>query len=737
MINLEGIPIPEDAPRPASCIGIARPAPDLMVLTLDPPHRSMAVLDLPLMRDLDLALDHVDAEKGLTGLVITGREPLSFAAGADIDAIETADDAALVERVVALGQQVFQRIANLSRVTTVAAVGGPVPGGAYELGLACDYIVAAEDPKTRLGLPETQLGILPAWGGTTRLPRRIGVPAAAEAILTGRLFPAKAAYKRGMVDRLTKPEYLVRIASEIATGKRSCKRRGRGLAGLLVDRNPLMTSIIANKGREGIMKRTKGKYPAPLEALDILVRSPRTAIKKSLRAEIEATARLATGSVCKSLISIFKGTEAAKRLGRGPDGEAAPHIDRAAVIGAGVMGGAVASLLAEKGVTTRLSDLSPEALDAALFEHRKVIGTKLKRRRLARHKANEALDHLDVTRDGSGLTRSQIVIEAVAERLEVKQAVFGKLAESLADDAILATNTSSLSVDAIAEGLPHPERVCGMHFFNPVRKMPLVEIIRGSRTDESVVRAVANLAVRMGKFPVIVADVAGFLVNRILGPYLDEALRLFEEGADPAGVDRLLEDFGMPMGPFLLLDEVGFDIAAHAAESLHEAYGARMAPTKALDGLLKQDRLGKKTGLGFYVHGTVQKGKRKGKPARPTLATDLPVFKRSGEAPTLTDETIVDRLVLAMVAEGARCLEEDVVAGPAELDLATVMGTGFAPFTGGLMRYADSRGTAEVAARLRELCTSQAIVGRPGGPERFAPCSLLLEHAEAGRGFHG
>jgi 3-hydroxyacyl-CoA dehydrogenase/enoyl-CoA hydratase/3-hydroxybutyryl-CoA epimerase len=191
------------------------------------------------------------------------------------------------------------------------------------------------------------------------------------------------------------------------------------------------------------------------------------------------------------------------------------------------------------------------------------------------------------------------------------------------------------------------------------------------------------------------------------------------------------------MGPFLLLDEVDFDIAAHAAESLHEAYGARMTPTKALDGLLKQDRLGKKTGLGFYVHGTVQKGKRKGKPARPTLATDLPVFKRSGEAPTLTDETIVDRLVLAMVAEGARCLEEDVVAGPAELDLATVMGTGFAPFTGGLMRYADSRGTAEVAARLRELCTSQAIVGRPGGPERFAPCSLLLEHAEAGRGFHG
>jgi 3-hydroxyacyl-CoA dehydrogenase/enoyl-CoA hydratase/3-hydroxybutyryl-CoA epimerase len=737
VINLDGLPMPEDAPRPASCIGIERPSPELMVLTLDPPHRSMAVLDLPLMRDLDLALDHVDAEKGLTGLVITGREPLSFAAGADIDAIESADDPALVERVVSLGQQVFQRIANLSHVTTVAAVGGPVPGGAFELGLACDYIVAADDPKTRIGLPETQLGILPAWGGTTRLPRRIGVPAAADAILTGRLFPAKVALKRGMVDRLTKPEYLVRVASEIATGKRACKRKRRGLAGLFIDRNPIVTSIIASKARDAVMKRTKGKYPAPLEALEILVRSPLTSTTKSLRAEAQATARLATGSVCKSLISIFQGTEAAKRLGRGPEGEAAPVIHRAAVVGAGVMGGAVASLLAEKGVATRLCDLSPAALDGALHEHRKVIGTKLKRRRLARHEAAQALDRLDVTRDGSGLGRSEIVIEAVAERLEVKQAVFAALAEQLSDDAILATNTSSLSVDAIAEGLPHPERVCGMHFFNPVRKMPLVEIIRGSRTDERVVRAVAALAVRMGKFPVIVADVAGFLINRILGPYLDEAMRLFEEGADPARVDHLLEDFGMPMGPFLLLDEVGFDIAAHAAKSLHEAYGVRMTPTMALDGLQKQDRLGKKTGLGFYVHGTIKKGKRKGRPARPTLATDLPVFKRSGDITPLSDWDIVDRLVLAMVAEGARCLEEDVVAGPAELDLATVMGIGFAPFTGGLMRYADARGTGEIAKRLRTIAASPAVARREGGPERFAACTLLLELAEGGRGFHG
>lgn len=729
MIDLKGFTPPADCPAPGSCVRIERPEAGLAVVVLDPPHRSLAVLDYPLIRDLDAAVDELENEDGLRGVVITGRNPGQFAAGADVHAIQGIEDPAVVQRVVREVHKLFLRIQRMAP-RTVAAVGGPVPGGAYELALACDRIVATDDSKTRIGLPETLLGILPGWGGSHRLPKRVGVPTALNAILTGRLFPARQAKKLGMVDRLTKPEYLERIAADIAMGRKPCARYERGWKSWGVDANPLAIWFIERKAREQVEQKTKGHYPAPPAALELVIEAPNTSMEEAVEKEAEALGRLATSSVCKNLISIFLASEDAKKLGRPAGGVDPRKIERAGVIGAGVMGGGIASLLAQKGVAVRLADLSPEALDAALVEHRADVEKKRRRRRLERHVVNQMIDHLDGATEVAGFQRAQLVVEAVAERLEVKQAVFQRVAEQAGKDAILATNTSSLSVDAIASELPHPERVAGMHFFNPVKKMPLVEIVRGAKTSEEVVSTIAALTVRLGKTPVVVKDVAGFLVNRLLGPYLDEAVRMFVGGAEIERIDRLMERFGMPMGPFRLLDEVGLDIAAHAAESLHAAYGERMTPSTGLERLMSPERLGKKTGKGFYRH---PRGKKKSKPV---LCDDLAQFQEDTWGRSLSDEQIVDRLVLAMVNEAARCLEEEVVAGATELDLATVFGTGFAPFRGGLLRYADTLGAKALQDKLSAIAARPEVSARPGGTPKFAPCVLIQEMAAEGRSFH-
>jgi 3-hydroxyacyl-CoA dehydrogenase/enoyl-CoA hydratase/3-hydroxybutyryl-CoA epimerase len=744
VIDLATLPLPKDAPPERTCVRVEelprgeheRP---VVVLVLDPPHRKLALLDLPLLRDLDLALDEVEARSDLAGLVITGRTPTSFAAGADLDALASLTDPAQVARVVDLGQKLFERVARLARerrVRTVAAVGGPVPGGAYELSLACETIVLADDRSSRIGLPETQLGIIPAWGGCTRLPRRAGVPVALDAILTGRLYGPRDALRLGLVDRLAHPENLLRVATDHAAGRAIVVKRTRGLRGLLVDRDPLATNLIASQARKQVLAKTRGKYPAPLAALDIVARAPHTAFEKSLAAEREAAAALAVGPTCKNLIAIFRMSEEAKKLKLLPDGSSAKAPARAGVLGAGVMGRGIASALAEKGVWVRLFDVAPGALDVALLEHRAEVGERRRKRRLDANAADEAIDRLAVTRELVGYGREELVVEAVAEKLEVKRDVLGKIAAQVGTDALLATNTSSLSVDAIAEGLPRPERVAGLHFFNPVKKMPLVEIVRGTRTSPEVVARCAALCVQLGKTPVVVKDVAGFLVNRLLGPYLDEALRLFAGGVEPRTLDEALRDFGMPMGPLELLDEVGFDIATHAARSLHAAYGERMTPTDVLEPFVREQRLGKKTGRGFYVHATAEKGK---KPPSKELAEDLARFATPGapRCPLTSPELIAERCVLAMLDEAARALAEEVVAGPRELDLATVFGMGFPPFRGGILRWSDTLGTQEVVARLeRHRTMSDVQLRGAAGNARFEPCERLLWMTRNMRSFH-
>lgn len=740
MIDLQGLPMPEDAPAPGRCVRVERPEPGLVVLVLDPPHRELAVLDVPLVRDLWEVLEGIEQDPQLRGLVIRGREPGRFAAGADVKAIEALTDAALVERVVRLGQELFQRIHRLARrkrrpVLTVAAVGGPVPGGAYELALACSRIVAADLPSTRIGLPETQLGIVPAWGGSQRLPRRVGVPAALPLILQGTLLPARAAHAKGLVDRVTPPESLYEVAAGVALGKLACPRRGRrGPARWLVDRNPLAAWFIERQALRAVERQSGGHYPALPAAVSLVSWAPLKPLKVGLDDEARHGAQLAVTAVCKNLIGVFHLREAARRLGKGEGGAAPAPFERALVLGGGVMGGGIASLLAEKGIPVRLFDVAQKALDTALYAHRRRLARLVKRRRIEPHEQRAALDRLDPTAELVGLSRVDLVIEAVAERLDVKRDVLGRVAALARPHAVLATNTSSLSVDAIAEGLLEPRRVAGLHFFNPVDRMPLVEVVRGPRTDPATLTRLAALALALGKTPVLVADVAGFLVNRLLGPYLDEALRLYVAGVDPLRLDGALERFGMPMGPLALLDEVGLDVATHAARSLHAAYGVRMTPSDALVELVRNEHLGKKTGRGFYVHA---KGGRRGhgREVNPELARLAP--QRSNDCRLLEDHAIAERVVLAMIAEAVRALDERVVETPGELDLATVFGMGFAPFRGGLLRHADTLGLPHVVERLRHTAQALDVAPRPGGPERFEPPALLVRLAEQGGRLRG
>ena len=724
-MDWRGLPLPENAPTRGECVKVARPEPGLVVLTLDPPHRERTVLDVPLWRDLAIALEAIDPDGGDRGLVIRGREPLHFAYGADIDGIEAVTDPAVVRRLSVQVHEVLarlERLAGRGKLVTVAAVGGPVPGGALELALACRYVLAADHPSTRLGLPETKLGILPAWGGSHRLPKKIGVPAALGAILTGTLYDVRRAARTGIVDRTTPPEYLWRIACDLALGRASARPLRRGALRWLVDRNPVACALIERKALFESRAKTRGKYPAIEAVIPIVVDAPRTSRRDAAQKEADAVARLATGPECKSLVALFRASEAAKKLCLDEAGRKPAAARSAVVVGAGVMGGAIASLCAERGIATRLSDLSGEALDAALVAHQGEVRAAERKRRLAPPEARAALDRLDACEGLIGIGRCDVAIEAVAERLSVKRAVLAELAARMGADALLATNTSSLSVTAIAAEVPHPERVVGLHFFNPAKRMPLVEIIPGKLTAPDALRRAAALALALGKTPVVVQDVAGFLVNRVLGPYLDESLRLVEGGVAPGRLEELLLDFGMPMGPLRLLDEVGFDIARHAATSLHEAYGARMTPCALLDPCIAEGRLGRKSGFGFYDWS--------GDAEHPHLAGDLSRFKKSEDLGRLSDAALLDRCVLAMVNEATRCLREGVVASAAELDLATVFGMGFAPFRGGLMRYARSFPPANLAERLTAIAEAPDVAARPGGVEKFTPLPVPAAQAE-------
>lgn len=687
------------------------PSDGIAVLTFDRPGSSANVFDADTLRELDAHLATLETVSALRGLEIRSAKSAIFLAGADLHAF-AADgfSPTSLAPLIDLGHAVFNRLARLP-VPTVAAIHGVCLGGGLELALACDWRVASDDPATKLGLPETQLGILPAWGGSVRLPALIGLPAALPLILTGKRLVAAQAGRIGLIDTVAHVEYLEAAARRLLTrGKRPAPpRRFAHFAPL--------RALVARRSRAAVQARTRGHYPAPLRAIEVCAAARGCSPEAGFALEKTALLDLAATSVARNLMDLFFQRE---RVKKSADEIRYSPPRAVAVVGAGVMGAGIAQWIASHGVPVRLQDVSPEALARGLGLVGKLTEDARRHHKLTTIEARATLDRITPIDAEPPLHRVDWVIEAAAEKLEIKQAVFRRLEARVAPETILATNTSALSIDAVADGLAHPGRVVGLHFFNPVHRMPLIEIVRGPRTAAATVDAARRLVLALDKLPVVVHDRPGFLVNRVLIPGLVEAIRLFHEGLPVESIDRPLLDFGLPMGPLRLADEVGLDIALHVAGDLAERLPHLAEPDDTLERMLAHGWTGKKSGRGFYLHPA--KGR-----ARPNPALRELLITRAAPVPPPAPADIVDRVVLVMVNEAVRCLDEGVVESAADLDFAMILGTGWAPFRGGPLHHADTLGLPAVVVRLDALASTSGA--------HLAPCDALRARAAATRPF--
>ncbi|MFP3940444.1 MAG: 3-hydroxyacyl-CoA dehydrogenase NAD-binding domain-containing protein [Thermoanaerobaculia bacterium] len=693
----------------------------LATLTFDSPDRRVNVFDREVLEELEGVVDELAGRDDVSVLVFISGKEAGFIAGADVNMIAQVTDPLEAEAGVRFGQRVFAAWEELP-FPTVAAIRGACMGGGTELALASTYRVASDWDKTRIGLPEIKLGILPAWGGCTRLPRLIGIEAALDIILAGRAVRPKKALRTGLVDALLPDAAFLDLVRDFALERKGRKRKRTGpsldVKTVLLEKNPLGRKVLFDQAEKRTRAKTGGHYPAPLRALEVIRIGIEEGRQAGFNAEARAAAGLATGRTAKSLIHVFQLMEGAKKAS--PAGaEEAREVRELAVLGAGVMGGGIGQLAAAQGMPVRMKDIRSDALASGMEHAAGVFRKQVKRRRLTDEEMHRRMALIRSSLDYSGFRRADAVIEAVVEKLPVKQEVFAEVAGHVRDDTVLATNTSALPIDQIAAKTPHPERVLGMHFFNPVDKMPLVEVVVGERSAPWAVATIFELARRLGKTPVVVKDSPGFLVNRLLTFSLGEALWLLDEGHKIEDVDRAMKDWGMPMGPIALTDEVGVEIAVEVAHTLNDAYGDRLPLPPWIDRPVEDGRLGTKTRKGFYRY-------KKGERTEPDPAAyELLELKPRIEEPD--PARLVDRMVLRMVDEAARCLDEEVVGSPEELDLAMILGTGFPPFRGGICRYADQRGLGPILEVLEGLASE---VG-----ERYRPSDALRKVADAG-GFY-
>ncbi len=699
--------------------GIAR-------LRIDQPGEKVNVLGTAVMAELDGLLAELAGRRDVCCLLLESGKPGVFVAGADLHELEAIADARSAEEKSAQGQEILNRLDDLP-FPSVAVLNGATMGGGLELALACDFRLATDNPRTQLSLPETSLGLLPGWGGTFRLPRLIGLVQALQLILTGKAVDGAQAARIRLVDACYPEAFLQDKTAEFLraaltpAGRKVAerRRRRRSLWRRLAEDTALGRALIFRRARRDLEARLGGHYPGPPAALEVLRRTGRASRARALSLERKALGRLVPGPVCKNLIRLFFAREAVKKT-PALQGQPRPRpVSRAAVLGAGTMGGRIAWLFTRHDIPVVMKDIAWEAVGRGYAAAYAVYQELARRRRLDDRQINLKMHRLSGAVDYAALGRPDFVVEAVVENLAVKKRVLAEVEGLLADEAVIASNTSSLSIAEMAGALRRPERFVGMHFFNPPNLMPLVEIIPGERSSPQTVRAAGLLALALDKTPIIVRDRPGFLVNRLLLPYLNESVRLLEEGYAFPAVDSRLRSFGLPMGPFRLLDEIGIDVAIEVARVLMAAYGGRMAAASffgSLEG--RRDLLGKKSGRGFYLYS----GERQ--LPNPELLR-LSRRKGWGEA---EDFDVVHRPILSMVNEAARALEEGVVSSARELDLALVLGIGFPPFRGGLLRYADELGIRRVRDTLARYAQQLG--------ERFAPAALLQTLAGKGQGFH-
>lgn len=677
------------------------------------------ILRSKVLLELEERIAEIAKNGAIDVLIIRSAKINNFIAGADINEIKDLHNSKEAYEIVAKGQEIISKIAAL-RCITVAYINGSCMGGGTELALACDYRLASTNSKTMLGLPEVNLGIIPGFGGTQRLPRLIGLSRSLQMILTGKAINYKKAYRFGLVDDFFPDGYakerLEKFAQDIQQSKyaRQLKRRRKYLIPIH-DQLRFLHEFVFKKAHASLMKNTKGKYPAPLKAYDVIKNSYDLTLRGGLRYELKAFTKLAVTKTSKNLISLFFASEKVKK-DKIKTKEKLPEIKKAGVLGAGIMGGGIAWLYSKIGVSVRIKDINNEALALGYQQIYKIYKQLLKIRKYHKSEVANKLALISATTDFSGFKNCDFISEAVIEDLKIKKQVIKELEKHVKAETIIASNSSALSITEMAKALKKPERFVGVHFFNPVNRMPLVEIIPGKKTSKTTIAAAEDFMRKCGKTPIIVGDCAGFLVNRILLTYINEAFHLLAETGAVKRIDHLIEHFGMPMGPFTLADTVGLDVGYKVAKTLEDAYGQRMQVAPIIEEIYcNRNLLGKKSGLGIYKY------------TKNKISLNLGLNELYA-ADNIATKDIIDRLILIMVNEAARCLEEKVVSSAAHLDLAMVMGTGFPAFTGGLVKYADNRGLKQIVKKLEAL---QEKYG-----DRFEPAAYLRKLAEAEQNFY-
>lgn len=719
------------------------------IITFDLPNESVNKLSRAVKDEFVALVSRLERDTNIQAAVLISGKPDVWIAGADIEeflALKTATDA---ERLSRDGQMLLDSVERL-RIPMIAAIHGACLGGGLETALACRYRIATDHPKTVLGLPEVQLGLIPGAGGTQRLPRRIGLTAALDMILTGKTVRGKKALQLGLVDELVHPSILRTVAlqraREVAEGTRKSERRSAGVTGFLLDGNPAGRSVVLRKAREKTLAKSGGHYPALVAAIEALAAGYTSGVAHGYREESRLFGEMAMTEVARQLIFLFFATTALKKdsgidPARYPDLPVSSfeplRIEKIAIIGAGFMGAGIASIAVQQGSLVRLKDADHARVAKGYAAVRDVLKERLNRKQITRVQYNDYMALLGGTVDYSGFGNVDLVIEAVFEDLAIKHQVLIEAEASIHPSAIFASNTSTIPISQIAQASSRPERVLGMHFFSPVNKMPLLEVITTAETLPQVTATVVAYGKKLGKTVIVVNDGPGFYVNRILSPYINEAGLLLDQGVAVDIIDKALVEFGFPVGPITLIDEVGLDVASKAGKIMAEAFPERLQPARSIQAVVGAGRYGRKSKKGFYSY---DKEGKKGDvdpgvyalfltpgtiPVARTIAG--PISEAQG-MPEMPAAQIQQRTVLAMLNEAVRCLSDGIIRSPRDGDVGAVFGIGFPPFRGGPFRYMDSLGLQIVVQRLEDL--------NARFPGRFEPAEMLLEMARRKQVFY-
>jgi 3-hydroxyacyl-CoA dehydrogenase / enoyl-CoA hydratase / 3-hydroxybutyryl-CoA epimerase len=696
----------------------------IAVITFDLPGESVNKFTRGVITEFAALMDRFDLDDAIKAAVLVSGKPDVWIAGADIEEFLEFRSPDAASQMSRNAQALVDRVEH-SRVPMVCAIHGACLGGGLELALACAHRIATEHPKTVLGLPETQLGLIPGIGGTQRLPRLVGLQVALDMILTARNVRAKKALQTGLIDELVHPAILrdiaVQRAREFASGTRRAERKHEEhtVASLLLDENPIGRSVVFRRARALSEKKSRGHYPALNAAIEAIAAGYHGAPSHGYAEEARLFGDMAMTPESRELVFLFFATTSLKKDRATGNGQRV--VERLGVIGTGFMGAGIAAIAAQQMIPVRFKDTKHEAVLKGLAAVRGTLKESLEKKRITRQQFDDQMGLVTGTITYAGFRSLDVVIEAVFEDITVKHAVLREVERHLPAHAIFATNTSTIPIGTIAEASARPDRVIGMHFFSPVPKMPLLEVIVTGTTSADTIDTTVALGRRLGKTVIVVNDSPGFYVNRILAPYVNEAGRMLDEGVEVDAVDQALVDFGFPVGPITLIDEVGLDIAGKSGAIMYDAFGDRLTPAQSLRAVLEAGRLGRKGKQGFYRYD--EDGKKQD--VDPSVYT---LFRANADRHELPAEEIQRRCVLAMVNEAVRCLDEGIIDSPRDGDIGAVFGIGFPPFRGGPFRYADALGIANLVEMLERLDLSHA--------GRYTPAPLLIDMARRNARFY-